>query len=261
MRSSAVFCHWKIQVVLVLTVFQLSSWFLVSLVCVSPYITYLICRLALVLSLNSGKIAISYRFTSLEITNYRGISIQPTLAKLLDRLMSNQLRTACKHVIDSVQHGFRQGKSTSTNLLIYQNYIVEALKNGHQVDSIYEDFSKAFDRVKHNILIYKLRLMNFDGIFVNWLDSFISDRSQLVKIGKYLSNPIEVKSGVPQGSHCRPLLLDLFINDIVLCVQFSKQLLFADDLIFKKISSIQDCFLLQRDLNSNERGACNDMHC
>jgi histidinol phosphatase-like enzyme len=195
------------------------------------------------------------------ITNYRGISIQPTLAKLLDRLMSNQLRTAYKQVIDSFQHGFRQGRSTSTNLLIYQNYIVEALENGYQVDSIYEDFSKAFDRVNHNILIHKLRLMNFDGMFVNWLESFISDRSQLVKIGKCLSNPIEVKSGVPQGSHCGPLLFDLFINDIILCVQFSKLLLFVDDLkIFKKISSIQDCFLLQRDLNSiNDWGACNDI--
>jgi hypothetical protein len=88
------------------------------------------------------------------VTNYRGISIQPTLAKLLDRLMSNQLRTACKHVIDSVQHGFRQGKSTSTNLLIYQNYKVEAFQNGYQVDSIYEDFSKTFDRVNHNIPTY-----------------------------------------------------------------------------------------------------------
>jgi hypothetical protein len=115
-------------------------------------------------------------------------------------------------------------------LSTYQNYIVEALENGHQVDSIYEDFSKVFDRVHHNILIHKLRLMNFDGMFVNWLESFISDRSQLVKIGKCLSNPIEVKSGVPQGSHCRPLLFDLFINNIVLCVQFSKLLLFADDL-------------------------------
>ncbi|XP_063913263.1 uncharacterized protein LOC135129901 [Zophobas morio] len=157
------------------------------------------------------------------ITNYRGICNQSVLPKLLDRLIAEQLKVVCKQIIVDEQHGFCQGRSTPTNLLIYQNYIVSSLEGGNQVDLVYEDFSKALDRVNHQILIYKLNAMNFDDRFVKWVESFNTTRSQLVKIGKFLSKAVIVKSGVPQGSH-------------------------YDLKIFRSISSVLDCSLLQSDL-------------
>ena len=170
---------------------------------------------------------------------------------MLDYFVSSQLTWEFKNVIINEQHGFCQGKSTLTNLLIYQNDILDAFERKHQIHSIYSDFSKAFDTVNHKHLISKLGSLGIGGSLLAWIESFLTGRNQWVKINNFLSNTIEVYSGVPQGSHCGPLFFNLFINDIAEYITHSKFLLFADDLkIYLEISNLSDCLLLQEDLNS-----------
>lgn len=165
--------------------------------------------------------------------------------------MYDQLAFDCKELIISNQHGFSQKKSTVTNLLVYEEYLLKALEDKCQVDSVYTDFSKAFDRVHHGVLIKKLRKIGFNENLIQWLQSFLIGRKQIVKVGSFNSNEIEVWSGVPQGSHCSPLLFNLFINDIDSCFQNSKFLMFADDLKFYRVvNCIKDQNLLQADLNN-----------
>jgi retron-type reverse transcriptase len=115
---------------------------------------------------------------------------------------------------------------------------------------IYTDFSKAFDRVNHHILLSVLALTGLGEPLLSWLTSFITNRKQCVKIHGVVSPPIFVSSGVPQGGHLSPLLFTLFINSANRVLRDSQLLAFADDMkLFLQINSINDYHLLQNDLN------------
>ena len=88
--------------------------------------------------------------------------------------------------------------------------------NSHgQADAIYTDFSKALDRVNHKLLIQKLRLMGLGGTLLSWLQSYLTGRTQSVRIGDTLSRDVASISGVPQWSHLGSLLFALFVKEFV----------------------------------------------
>ena len=119
-----------------------------------------------------------------------------------------------------------------------------------QVDSVYTDFSKAFDKINHNILIAKLAEIGVHGDFLKWFTSYVYNRSQIVTINGYKSSPYVVTSGVPQGSHLGPLLFLIYINDIHSCFKFCQFLIYADDLkIYSQINNIANCTSFQEDLD------------
>jgi Reverse transcriptase (RNA-dependent DNA polymerase) len=185
-----------------------------------------------------------------DIKNYRGICIQCCIPKLLDGLVSDHLKRHAGSCIIPEQHGFTPRRSTLSNLLTYQTKILQAFESRLQVDSIYTDFAKAFDRVNHTLLIEKLNVMGFGGMVLEWLRSFLCGRSQCVRIGGSVSKEICVPSGVPQGSHIGPILFNLFINDIGHYIVNSDILVYADDIkILRTISCNDDVALLQSDLD------------
>ena len=132
----------------------------------------------------------------------------------------------------------------------YVNQVLQQMSSCGQVDAVYTDFSKAFDKVNHQLLIRKLELFGVGGPILNWLESYLSGRSQQVRVGHTLSRTLMAPSGVPQGSHLGPLLFSLFINDLCDELIDSDFLLYADDLkLFRAIKSQQDACALQRDLD------------
>ncbi|XP_045455112.1 uncharacterized protein LOC123664638 [Melitaea cinxia] len=185
-----------------------------------------------------------------DIENYRPISILPVLSKVFERLVHNAIYPFMHNNILQQQHGFVKRRSTITNLLTYTTDLFDGLDANTQIDSIYTDFRKAFDRVDHRILLEKIVYNGIRGNLWRWLKSYISNRTQRVVVGGYESSTSSVSSGVPHGSILGPLLFVIFINDINKCFPNSKFLLYADDLkIYRKINIYQDHELLQEDLD------------
>jgi len=114
------------------------------------------------------------------------------------------------------------------------------------------DFSKAFDKVSHSRLLYKLEWYGVKGQTYSWVTDFLTGRSQQVVLEGKQSDSSNVTSGVPQGSVLGPILFLIYINDLPDCVH-SQVRLFADDtIVYRKINSPNDVDSLQEDLGRLE---------
>ena len=165
--------------------------------------------------------------------NFRPVALTSHVIKIFERVVRKAL---VRHLEDNGlmtegQHGFRSLRSTLTQLLGHFDSILEALEAGaSSVDAIYLDFSKAFDKVDHGVLLHKLRSLGVCGKFGNWIAKFLSDRYQIVACNGVKSSKAEVVSGVPQGTVLGPVLFLVLILDIVDNVsQGTRVASFADD--------------------------------
>ena len=186
------------------------------------------------------------------VENYRPISILNVFSKCFEIVLCDRLFFHIKSDIVPEQHGFVRGRSTVTNLTTFTSYVTDSFDRKAQVDTIYFDFSSAFDLVNHSMLILKL-YQNFDIPLhlLLLLKSYLSDRSQFVTLNGVFSKCFNVFSGIPQGSNLGPMLFTLFINDLPDYLQHSKVLIFADDVkIFKRINDEDDVEALQSDIDS-----------
>ena len=104
------------------------------------------------------------------------------------------------------------------------------INNEHSADLITIYFSKAFDSISHNKLIYKLKTFGICGKILQWIQDFLCNRSFAVKLNNYLSKPLPVISSVPHGSKLGLLLYILYANDILQNFKFAKVKMYADDL-------------------------------
>jgi hypothetical protein len=147
------------------------------------------------------------------------------IPKLFVKIIEPKLMHLFSNDLISEQHSFCRVKSTVTNNLVFYSYLVNIVLSGGQVDAIYTNLQKTFDKVDHGLLLLKLYKLGVRDPLLSWFSSYLSGRSKLVKIYNSFSRTIKVTSGVSQGSNLSLLLFYLFINDPNNCVKSSKFLL------------------------------------
>ena len=169
--------------------------------------------------------------SSEDINNYRPIAILPSIGKIIEKVVSDQLYDYCEvnGLLSDCQYGFRKGRSTEAALCSFTNDILTAFESRSNTVAMYLDLSKAFDTISHDILLNKLKHNGVRGIELQWFTSYLTDRKQCVIYENSLSTLQNINCSVPQGSSLGPLLFIIYINDIVNTSGLLQFCMYADD--------------------------------
>jgi len=203
-------------------------------------------------ALKRGKVCPIFKKGKAEmIENYRPVTLLSVFAKVLESVLERRIQQGTRHYCSDLQHGFTRGKTTSTNLAVFTQFVADHLEAQSQVDCLYLDFRKAFDRVDHSVLLRKLCEFGLSLKAVKFIASYLSVRENVVYCKGFESRSYIAASGIPQGSNLGPLLFKLFVDNLTRVCKWSKMLLFADDCkIYTSVSSVSDCQQLQGDLEN-----------
>ena len=163
-------------------------------------------------------------------SNYRPVSLLSNIGKIQERIVFKHMynHLVSNNLLFKYQSGFRPGHSTTFQLIDIFHHICQSFDEKQYSFMVFCDISKAFDKVWHKGLLFKLRQNGIKGNLLAWISNYLSSRKQSVQINSASSSLLSVNAGVPQGSVLGPLLFLVYVNDIAANL-LSLVRLFADD--------------------------------
>ena len=168
-------------------------------------------------------------YKKLQKENYRPVSLLPHVSKIFERIIHKQITN---YMTDKLAHsitGFRKSHGTQNSLVVMLEKWKRALDKGEYVSALFMDLSKVFDTINHDLLIVKLKAYGFSKEALKLMKSYLKNRKQKVQINNKFSSERDVIAGVPQGSIDSPLLLNLFINDLLFVIEQCTLSNYTDD--------------------------------
>ena len=167
-----------------------------------------------------------------QVTNYRPISLLEIPGKILDKILNRRLQDqlTIKSKINKRQHGFRSHRGTHTALARLHETISRDTKTGHKIDIVLRDVSKAFDKVWHNGLKYKIATIDLHVCFTKTLCSFLDNRTATIRLGQHKGQTFRLHTGVPQGACLSPTLYTFYTHDLPEPTSHAEYIAFADDI-------------------------------
>jgi len=163
--------------------------------------------------------------------NSRPISLLPAISKLMEKICKDQIQSylVSNNILSDRQHAYKMHHSTASALVQMTDRWREEVDKGNLVGAVLLDFSAAFDVVNHKVLLAKLKSYGFVQSAVNWVNSYLTDRTQAVSVNGGVSSHRKCLSGVPQGSCLGPLLFCIYTNDLPTAITHCNIELYADD--------------------------------
>ena len=223
---------------------------------ITPYLTYLFNR-----CLEEGKMPNCWKRANVtpilkkgsanNTKNYRPISLLRCTSKVLEKIVHHRVM---KHVSDNNlippnQYGFVKGSSTTSQLLDISHLIATALDSRLTLKLLFLDVSKAFDRVWHKALLFKLERLGIRGTLLKWFADYLTQRYQRVVLRGIYSRWIQILAGVPQGSLLGPWLYIMFTSDIIYQIVNIIKLYADDSLLMTSGEDEHECSLkLEQDI-------------
>ncbi|KAK3574414.1 hypothetical protein QTP86_006579 [Hemibagrus guttatus] len=164
------------------------------------------------------------------LNDYRPVALTSVVMKSFERLVLAYLKNITGPLLDPLQFAYRANRSVDDAVNMGLHFILQHLdKSGTYVRLLFVDFSSAFNTIIPTLLQTKLNQLSVPSSICQWITSFLTDRHQLVKLGKFKSNSCTTSTGAPQGCVLSPLLFSLYTNDCTSTDPSIKLLKFADD--------------------------------
>lgn len=152
-----------------------------------------------------------------EIGNYRPIAITSNIGKIIEKCIAQRLnKFLCENrILSESQFGFRDGTGTEDALFRLTDFITSNLNRGLKTVAIFLDLTRAFDTVAHQVLLDKMYSVGIRGKPLELFESYLTERTQCVKINGTVSSQRSVRLGVPQGTVLGPILFLIYINTLL----------------------------------------------
>ena len=162
-------------------------------------------------------------------TNYRPVGILPNLSKIYEKLIYDQLYDYFDKILLPSQCGFRKGYSSQNCLLAMLENFKKSADDGNEFGALLNNLSKAFDCIHHKILIAKLFCYGASLSALNLIHSYLSNRTQRIKINNSFSRRSSIEYRIPEGSVLGPLLFNIDLTDLFYECEDSNIASYADD--------------------------------
>ena len=188
-----------------------------------------------------------------DLNNYRPVSLLSCVSKIFEKIVFKYIYNYIleNNILSPHQSGFRPKDSTTNQLAYMYHMFAQSLDKKKDIQIVFCDITKAFDKVWHTGLLFKLKKIGIGGKLLNWFQDYLNNRMQRVVIKNESSEYGNILAGVPQGSVLGPLLFLIYINDLVDNINSNIKLFADDTCLFIDFEKPQDAeSLLNNDLKT-----------